>query len=116
MSPEKKQAGAEAIGPIVRDIVSRLGLKELVVSSRVFEVWPTAVGEAIAGHAQPHSLREGTLIVHVDSSVWLAQLERFRKRQIREKLNGELPYPMVKRIKFRIGEFPDPGKIETERL
>jgi predicted nucleic acid-binding Zn ribbon protein len=108
MAPEGKQGGAEAIGPIVRDIVSRLGIKELLVSSRVFEVWPTAVGEAIAGHAQPNSLREGTLVVHVDSSVWLAQLERFRKRQIREKLNRELPYPMVKKIIFRIGELQRP--------
>lgn len=104
MEPEGKKKGTEAIGPIVRDIVSRLGLKELVVSSRVFEVWPTAVGEAIASHAHPHSLRQGILIVHVDSSVWLAQLERFRKKQIQDKLNRELPYPMVKKIIFRIGE------------
>jgi predicted nucleic acid-binding Zn ribbon protein len=108
MDREGKRGGPEAIGPIVRDIISRLGMKELLVSSRVFEVWPATVGGAIAGHAQPHSLREGTLIVHVDSSVWLAQLERFRKRQIREKLNRELPYPMVKRIVFRIGELQRP--------
>ena len=102
--PEARKNGPEAIGPIVRDILSRLGMKELLVSSRVFEIWPATVGPAIAGHAQPHSLREGTLVVHVDSSVWLAQLERFRKRQIREKLNRRLPHPMVRRIVFRIGE------------
>lgn len=109
MDPAVKKGGPEAIGTIVRDLLSRLGMKDLVVSSRVFDVWPTAVGEAIAGHAQPHSLREGMLIVHVDSSVWLAQLERFRKRQIREKLNRELPYPMVEKIIFRIGELQRPG-------
>ena len=104
MRREKEQGGPEAIGPIVRDILSRLGLKELSVSSRVFEVWNSAVGEVVAAHAQPHSLREGTLIVRVDSSVWLAQLERFRKRQIRDNVNRELPYPMVKKIVFRMGE------------
>jgi len=108
MDREGKKSGPEAIGPIVRDILSRLGMKELLVSSRVFEIWPAAVGAAIAGHARPYSLREGTLVVHVDSSVWLAQLERFRKKQIREKLNRELPYPMVKRIVFRIGEIKRP--------
>lgn len=108
MDREGKRTEPEAIGPIVRDILSRLGMKELLVSSRVFEIWSAVVGEPIAGHAQPHSLREGTLIVHVDSSVWLAQLERFRKKQIREKLNRELPHPMVKRILFRIGELERP--------
>ena len=104
MEPEARKKSPEPIGSIVRDILSRLGMKDLMVSSRVFAVWSATVGQAIAGHAQPHSLREGTLIVHVDSSVWLAQLERFRKRQIREKLNRQLPQPMVKRIIFRIGE------------
>ena len=96
--------GAEAIGPIVSGIVSRLGLNELVVSNRVFEIWDTVVGPAIALHAQPHSLRSNKLTVNVDSSVWLDQLKRFRERQIREKLNNNLPKPLVKSIVFRFGE------------
>ncbi len=104
MDREGKQKGPEAIGPIVRNIVNRLGLKDLAASSRVFEIWPAAVGAAIAGHTRPHSLRDGILVVHVDSSVWLAQLERFRKKQIREKLNRELSGPVVKKIVFRIGD------------
>ncbi len=96
--------GPEAIGPIVREILSRLGLKELTASSRVFEIWDTVVGAAIAVHAQPYSFRDGILTVNVDSSVWLAQLERYRKRQIRDKLNKELPNPLVKKLIFRFGE------------
>ena len=98
--------GPEAIGPIVREILSRLGLKELTASSRVFEIWDTVVGAAIAVHARPYSFRDGILTVNVDSSVWLAQLERYRKRQIRDKLNKELPNPLVKKVIFRFGEVP----------
>ena len=100
--------GPEAIGPIVKDIISRLGLKELTASSRVFEIWDTVVGSAIALHARPYSFREGILTVNVDSSVWLAQLERYRKRQIRDKLNSQLPHPLVKRVIFRFGELTFP--------
>lgn len=96
--------GPEAIGPIVREIITRLGLKELTASSRVFEIWDTVVGTAIALHARPYSFRDGILTVNVDSSVWLAQLERYRKRQIREKLNKYLPHPLVKKVIFRFGE------------
>ena len=102
--------GPEAIGPIVREILSRLGLKELTASSRVFEIWDTVVGAAIAVHARPHSFRDGILTVNVDSSVWLAQLERYRKRQIRDKLNKELPNPLVKKLIFRFGELTFPAE------
>ncbi len=101
--------GPEAIGPIVREILSRLGLKELMASSRVFEIWDTVVGAAIAVHARPYSFRDGILTVNVDSSVWLAQLERYRKRQIRDKLNKELPNPLVKKVIFRFGELTFPA-------
>jgi predicted nucleic acid-binding Zn ribbon protein len=100
--------GPETIGPVVREIISRLGLKELTASSRVFEIWDTVVGSAIALHARPYSFREGILTVNVDSSVWLAQLERYRKRQIRDKLNNHLPNPLVKRVIFRFGELTFP--------
>jgi predicted nucleic acid-binding Zn ribbon protein len=98
------QNGPQAIGPIVKKIVSRLGLEGLATSSRVFEVWNSVVGPAIARHAQPYSLRDGTLIVNVESSVWLSQLDRYRKGQIKEKLNQSLPQPIVNRIIFRFGE------------
>ncbi len=105
MRKEKEgKEGPEAIGPIVREILSRLGLKELTSHSRIFEIWDTVVGPSIALHARPYSFRDGILTVNVDSSVWLAQLERYRKRQIREKLNKELPNPMVKKLIFRFGE------------
>ena len=104
MGKKKERGGPEAIGPIVRDIISSLGLEELAASSKVFEIWQSVVGPAIAGHTRPHSFLNGTLIVHVDSSVWLAQLDRFRKNQIKEKLNKCLLSPAVKRIIFRSGE------------
>lgn len=99
-----RRDGPEAIGPIVRDIISRLGLKELAASNRVFEIWEEVVGPAISLHARPHSFRGGVLVVNVDSSVWLAQLERYRKQQIRDKLNKNLPQTQVKTIIFRFGE------------
>ena len=109
MKREKEgRDGPEALGPIVKEIISRLGLKELTASSRVFEIWDTVVGSAIALHARPYSFREGILTVNVDSSVWLAQLERYRKRQIRDKLNSQLPHPLVKRVIFRFGELTSP--------
>ncbi|MEA1928047.1 MAG: DUF721 domain-containing protein [Candidatus Auribacterota bacterium] len=102
--------GPEALGPIVTELISRWGLKKLVASSRVFEIWDTVVGPAISLHAQPHSFRDNKLVVNVDSSVWLAQLQRFRARQIKEKLNDNLPHPLVEKVVFRLGELISPAE------
>jgi len=93
----------EAIGQILERLIPRLGLEEMSDSSRVFTLWDSVVGNGIARHARPHSFRKGVLIVHVDSSVWLSQLERFRKEQIRRKLNQELGGKRIGKIIFRIG-------------
>ncbi len=92
----------ESIGRILARLIPRLGLKEISDSSRVFTLWDSVVGSGIARHARPYSFRKGVLVVHVDSSVWLSQLERFRKEQIRKKLNREMSGGVGK-IVFRIG-------------
>lgn len=92
------------IRSIVEKILSGAGLDKMVQASRVVKLWDTVVGPTIAGHAQPRSFREGTLIVNVDSSVWLAQLDRYRKRQIKERLNRQAGQSVVRKIVFVIGE------------
>ncbi len=106
---ERKES-PEAVGPIIEQLISRLGLKELVRANRVFAAWGSIVGDDIARHTRPQSLRKGTLIVHVDSSVWLAQLDRYLKGRIRGKINRSLEGPLVERIVFRIGEI----KVEDD--
>jgi len=73
-------------------------------AGRVVSIWETTVGDALAGHTEPVSFREGVLSVAVDSSAWLFQLERFHKKLVRDKLNKELGRPLVKKIIFRFGE------------
>jgi predicted nucleic acid-binding Zn ribbon protein len=92
------------IGPTVEKVLSEAGLNKLVQARRVFQLWNKVVGPSIKRHAQPRSLRHGTLIVNVDSSVWLAQLDRYFKKRLKEKLNREVGKPLVKKIVFVSGE------------
>lgn len=92
------------VRPVVEKVLSDIGLGKLVQANRIIKSWDKAVGPTIAGHAQPRSLRNGTLIVDVDSSSWLAQLDRYRKVQIQEKLNKIAGKFAVKRVVFMIGE------------
>lgn len=66
-------------------------------------VWAEAIGEAGARHAKPMDMREGILIVHVDSSSWLHKLT-MEKMRILTQIKNELGESSIKDIKLRIGE------------
>ena len=95
---------AETIGSIISRLLSGSKWAEQVKDSRIFLIWDSVVGPAIAQHAQPSALRSGKLFVYVDSSAWLAQLDRYLKTSILKRLNEKLGKKVVVKIIFRSGE------------
>lgn len=70
--------------------------------TQICSLWNHAVGEVIAKNAQPAALKEKVLIVHVNSSPWIQQLQ-FLKREIVEKINQASEQEILEDIKFKIG-------------
>jgi predicted nucleic acid-binding Zn ribbon protein len=56
----------------------------------------------IVAHAQPTGLRKGTLFVTVDSSVWLSEIVRYRRKEILERLQHSFGRDLIARISFRV--------------
>ncbi|HSB80991.1 MAG TPA: DUF721 domain-containing protein [Candidatus Methylomirabilis sp.] len=83
----------------------RLGLEERVRQHEIWRVWSGIVGPQIAQHAQPHSIWQGRLIVHVTDPVWLHHLSMMRHRLI-PALNEKLQVSVVREMILRVGEFP----------
>jgi predicted nucleic acid-binding Zn ribbon protein len=54
--------------------------------AEIIKVWNSSLDPNITAHAQPVGLRRGTLFVSVDSSAWLSEIVRYRKRDILERL------------------------------
>ena len=54
-------------------------------------------------HAQPTGLNKGTLFVTVDSSVWLSEIVRYRRKEILNRLQHGFGKEMIARISFRVG-------------
>jgi predicted nucleic acid-binding Zn ribbon protein len=69
---------------------------------RVFGSWNQVAGPAIAENARPAAYREQVLVIHVNSSVWVHQLQ-FLKAELIEKLNEALEDRLVRDIKFKVG-------------
>ena len=57
----------------------------------------------ITAHAQPTGLNKGTLFVTVDSSVWLSEIVRYRRKEILDRLQHSFGHDFIARISFRMG-------------
>jgi predicted nucleic acid-binding Zn ribbon protein len=70
----KRARDPRRLGDAVGDVARGLGLPDPSTVAAVERVWPELVGEAIAGHSRPRSVRRGVLTVAVDSPAWATQL------------------------------------------
>ncbi|MDD5556135.1 MAG: DUF721 domain-containing protein [bacterium] len=95
---------AAPIGEILAKVLKKLGLERRAREARIVTEWERLVGGRIAAHTRPAGIRGVTLIVHVDSSVWLSELQRYFKEGMLERIRGELGDSRIRDIRFRIGE------------
>jgi len=73
--------------------------------ARVQRSWAAAVGERIAGEAEPVAERAGVVTVSCRSSVWAAELKMLAPSLV-EQLNAVLgEAPGVRGLDFRIHPF-----------
>src|SRR5262245_58800120 len=62
---------AKAAGSVLPNVLSRLRLDRRQTEAEVARVWSHLLEPDVVAHAQPTGMRNGTLFVTVDSSVWL---------------------------------------------
>ena len=91
----------------VEDVLPAV-LKDIRIDRRqseaeVYNVWNHLVDPTVAAHAQPTGLHKGTLFVTVDSSVWLDEIVRYRRKEILNRLQHSFGRAMITRISFRVG-------------
>ncbi|HEX3857757.1 MAG TPA: DUF721 domain-containing protein [Verrucomicrobiae bacterium] len=88
-------------------VVSKV-LVDLKMDSRradieIVNVWNSLIDPILTAHAQPHNLHKGTLFVNVDSSVWLTEIVRYRRKEILDRLQHSFGKNLIQKISFRIG-------------
>ncbi|MDP2861495.1 MAG: DUF721 domain-containing protein [Desulfobacterales bacterium] len=90
------------IGNILCDVLNTFRLDPDLELTGLFSLWDDVVGEAVAKNARPAGFKGKILLVHVGSSVWIQELQYYKKDMIR-KLNEALGKELVSDIKFKIG-------------
>ena len=82
-------------------VAASLGVPRATTLTQVFAAWPELVGESVAGHARPRSLRAGTLVVAVDEPAWATQL-RWLEADLLTRLAEVLGVGAVTQIEVRV--------------
>ncbi len=83
-------------------------LKDLRMEARqddaeIVRVWNSLIDPNLTAHAQPANLHQGTLFVNVDSSVWLSEIVRYRRKEILDRLRHSFGKTRIQKISYRIG-------------
>ena len=105
VNPAEKamRSTAKSVGDIMPRITKDLRLEVRQGETEIIKVWNHLIDPTLTAHAQPTGIHKGTLFVNVDSSVWLDEIVRYRRKEILQRLQHSFGSDMIKRISFRVG-------------
>ena len=94
---------ARRIADVLPQVTKNLRMDQRRADVEIVKVWNSMIDPNIVTHAQPAGVRNGTLFVNVDSSVWLSEIVRYRRREILDRLQYSFGRELIQRISFRVG-------------
>ena len=90
-------------GELLLGLMQQFGLSERLHENEVIDAWKVIVGDFIAAHSQPMSLRGGVLFVRVLQPALHYQFEQISKAEILRKLKQRFGAKVIRDIRFRLG-------------
>jgi predicted nucleic acid-binding Zn ribbon protein len=100
---EAQSLRAQPLSRLLPKVLQQLRFEDRRREAEILKVWNTLLDPRLVAHAQPTGLRNGTLFVSVDSSVWLSELVRYRRKEILSSLQHCFGRKTIARISFRVG-------------
>ncbi len=89
--------GVRPIGSSLGELSSRFGLAAPTTLHSVFAGWSALVGEPLADHVRPTSLRDGMLRVTADEAAWATQV-KYLGQDLVDRMNERLGEIVVVQI------------------
>lgn len=91
------------VGDIMPKVLVDMRMDARRAEAEITKVWNNLIDPGIVAHAQPTGLNKGTLFVTVDSSPWLDEIVRYRRKEILNRLQHSFGTGIITRISFRVG-------------
>jgi predicted nucleic acid-binding Zn ribbon protein len=97
--------GLVALRDVLAQAAGKLGFSDALATGALWRGWSDIVGDDVASHAEPTSLKEGVLRIRADSPVWATELG-YLAEDIRARINANAGAELVAKILVWTG----PGK------
>ena len=98
-----RERTAKSVNEVMPRILARIRMDKRQSEAEILKVWNNLIDPAITAHAQPTGINKGTLFVTVDSSVWLSEIVRYRRKEVLDRLQHSFGRELIQRISFRVG-------------
>lgn len=85
----------------MQKILPRLGLGDRLDESEIRSAWESLVGEFVATHSSPVTLKDGCLTIRVTNPVIRYELETAWKKRILTNLRAAFPTAKLRTIRFQ---------------
>jgi len=93
----------QSIQSILEKTLKTLEIDVPLKTYSILGVWNEIVGESVAEHSQPRSIRNRILFVDVSHSTWMQQLQ-FLKPTLLGQVNAFLGEALIQDIRFKLGK------------
>jgi predicted nucleic acid-binding Zn ribbon protein len=107
---ERSRKGPEHIGTVLDSLFKQQGIEESIRLHRAVVNWDSVVGDPIAKHASAVHIEHGTLVVEVESPVWMHRLQ-MEEGALRTRINRHCGEDIIQHIRFRLGSPPTPKDL-----
>jgi len=105
----------QSIRSILEKTIKTLEIDAPLKTYSVMGAWKEIVGEAVAIHSKPYSIRNRILFIEVSHPTWMQQLQ-FLKLTLLEKINHFLGEPLIQDIRFKVGKISPPIPASPKTL
>ena len=89
------------VSDALKKLLRKLGLSERLNEQEIRSAWREIVGDFLAAHSLPVSVRDGILTVQVIQPAVRYELDRSWKRDILRKLQARFGAKIVREVRFR---------------
>ena len=94
---------ARKASDVLPKLFADLRMDQRQAEAEIVRVWQSLIDPTLVAHAQPVGVRNGTLFVVVDSSVWLSEIVRYRRKEILDRLQHSFGPTLIRQISYRVG-------------
>src|ERR1044071_1430955 len=88
---------AKSAAALMPKVLGTLRMDRRRSEAEIVRVWNNSIDPSVTAHAQPTGINKGTLFVSVDSSVWLDEIVRYRRKEILDRLQNSFGREVVAR-------------------